>query len=73
MTRRSIEWRERGQDFYSDLSGRFDLFFAAAHQWWVCVDWESGTAERGERGACEAWAAELMFEVGRLRGGVERG
>jgi hypothetical protein len=56
----SLEWRERGRDFYSDLTGRFDLWFAPAHGWWVCVDWESGTAERGEREVCETWAAGLM-------------
>ena len=57
------EWIQRGRDFYSDQSGRFDLMFSRALGLWVAIDWHSGVKVRGEtREGCELWVRRQLRE-----------
>ena len=57
----TLQWHKRGQDFFSNSTGRFDLLRSAVSGW-ILFDWEAGLCNRGSREACEQTAA-IRFGV----------
>lgn len=60
-----MSWFERGENFWSNADGRFDLFASTAQEHrardlWVAIDWERGTKFVGVFAAAQIWCVNQM-------------
>ena len=70
-----MTWVKRGRDFWSDSTGRFDVF--EGRDEWIAIDWERGQLSRWEivvyaRVWCDLRAKTIPTTFGGKRGQATR-
>lgn len=63
LTKTKLEWVKKAADYYSDSTGRFDLFYVHQERAWVAYDHSqdaTGKSQYGDLTAVKDWCQDRM-------------